>query len=147
MYLIFLPQIFSQLCFCLKDMIKIVRPLLAAMSINGLTQSYLWISLTSVVWTYGTFENALELSIYGKRYLKGSCWSFSDQHFSFKKILKNVLLERYHQKGQVALATTCKSGFLSRRVRNPKDFIKILCLLLPAVSINGLMITYIQAVY
>ena len=35
--IIFLHQIFSLICFCLQDLIKIVRLLLAAMSINGLS--------------------------------------------------------------------------------------------------------------
>ena len=37
--LIFPHQIFSKLCFCLQDFIKIVRQLLAAVSVNGLRYS------------------------------------------------------------------------------------------------------------
>ena len=40
-WLTFLDQIFSWLCFCLQIIIKIVRLLLAAVSINGLTHSCL----------------------------------------------------------------------------------------------------------
>ena len=36
--LTFLHEIFSRLCFCLQDIIKIVRLLLAVVSINGLNR-------------------------------------------------------------------------------------------------------------
>ena len=38
--LTFLHQIFCQLCFCLKDFIKIVRLVLASVSINGLRNAF-----------------------------------------------------------------------------------------------------------
>ena len=38
--LTFFLQIFSQLCFCVQDIIKINRRLLVVVSINGLTHSH-----------------------------------------------------------------------------------------------------------
>ena len=57
--LTFLLQIFSQLCSCLQTIIKIVRLLLAAVSINGLSliHSCLRVPLGIVVWIYDTFGN------------------------------------------------------------------------------------------
>ena len=46
--------------------------------------------MTSVVWTYDTFENNFQINHKFEKYLKGSFQLVSDQHFFFKYFLKNV---------------------------------------------------------
>ena len=53
-YLIVLLQILSQLCFCLKDLIKIVRPLLAAASNNGLMAIFQFLADNTLIVLEGT---------------------------------------------------------------------------------------------
>ena len=43
--------------------------------------------LTSVVWTYDTFEDYFEIKHELEKYLKGSCELVSDVPFSFKYFL------------------------------------------------------------
>ena len=52
---------FSKLCFHLKDLLKNVRLLLAALSGNGLTHSCPRVSLEIALWFFDTFENNLEM--------------------------------------------------------------------------------------
>ena len=69
----FLYRIFSQLCFCMRDFTKIVRLLLAAVSINGLTHSGLRVPLEIVVWIDDIFENNIGIKNDFTKYLKESC--------------------------------------------------------------------------
>ena len=45
-------------------------------------------SMTSVVWTYDTFENNLEINHRLEKYFNESSSLDSDEHFSFKFFLK-----------------------------------------------------------
>ena len=58
-----------------------------------LTHSYLEI-LSSVVWTYASFENNLTIKFTFTRYLQESYESRSDVHFSFKYFSKNSLVSK-----------------------------------------------------
>ena len=53
----------SKKCFCKGNISKIVRPLLAALSVNGLTYSCSELSLTSLLGPMILFKITLELSI------------------------------------------------------------------------------------
>ena len=65
---------------------------------SGLTLSCPEISVTSVVWTYDTYENNLGNDYKLKKYLKRSCWLVSDKDFSFKYFLKTVFVREISTK-------------------------------------------------
>ena len=84
-----LLQIFSKLCFHLKDLLKIIRLLLAALSVNG---------LTSVVWAYDSFENNLGINPKLEYNLKEVCWILFIKHLSFEYSFKNAFVREISAK-------------------------------------------------
>ena len=100
-YLIFLLQIFSHLCFCSKDLIKIVRPLLVAVSNNGLTNGWMRFRLNMAEKvTMNEVPNCQVLSMKTNlRYLmyivrkKDVCF----RHFSFYVMVTFYFLCQYHR--------------------------------------------------
>ena len=65
---------------------------------NRFTHSNLKMKLTSVVWTYDTFENNFRLNNKITKYLKESFGSGFGEHFSFKYFLKNTLVTKIFPK-------------------------------------------------
>ena len=63
-----------------------------------LTNSYLEIYLTSIVWTRQTFENNFGMKHKFARYLKGSYRQSSDEHFFFKYFLNIPSLRKISPK-------------------------------------------------
>ena len=69
----FLLQMSYYVCVCLQDFIKIVRLLLAAVSINGLTHSCLEIKVRSGVWTHDTYVNNFGINHMFTKYINEHC--------------------------------------------------------------------------
>ena len=74
------------------------------------SHSCLEIYLTSVVWTYHTFENNFRMEHEITKCLRESCRWSSDEQFSSKIFWILLLLERYRQNCQTVLAVTGMNG-------------------------------------
>ena len=82
----FLPKLFSKALF------------LDTQGIDELTHSCLKIYLTSVVWTFHTFEDNFEMKHKFAKYLKESCRLSSDEQFSFKYFLEVAFVREISSK-------------------------------------------------
>ena len=65
----------------------------ASLLIISTTQSDAQINLKNVVWSYENFENNFGMDKKMTKYLKKSCSLSSDQHFSLKRIPKELLIQ------------------------------------------------------
>ena len=150
----FLPQLFSQASFRLKAFSEIVRLLLAAASINWLTDSHLGhtqMSALSVVSVpckedvrqgkHPLWYNKCVLMNAYMQLSSGSMISFTIT-WEFRKILQNIS-RRVVGNIRIAISPVVFSQ-LSFRL---KDFLEIVRLLLSAASLNWLTDSHLEHTY
>ena len=75
-----------------------VLPRNAPPTTDTITHSSLRVPREIVVWIYDAFDDIFEIEDDFTKYLKESCWYYSDEHFSFKYFPKQAFARKISSK-------------------------------------------------